>query len=495
MDFGEFLNRFGLKSFPFNTFTTEDEKQAGSLFVEPIDYTLIKDAFRESRTIIMSGNRGTGKTAIIYDLIRNSKENSLICYIDDYSSIKIKSELQDFYEMIASQLVNTLVGKCITKQKEISHLSKEDKVFFSYLFSKFVTSVTKERINEEIEKIQLSQIRRTLKKGSAFIRFCLNYGLTAASKLINSTISSHFYMLPTINENEVKDILPELKFSVDNHFIDLETSYSFILRICTLITRLNFTNITIFLDKIDEDSRFINDSEVISDFIAPLLTDNKLLLNPSIQIYISIWAVPFNMLKDNVRTQKYYCPSLTWKNDDLIKAFNRRIEVYSETSGRKFDEFFDMDVTEVDKNLILHLANHNPRDLWHIFNNLFHEQYAIDSTTLKITKDAITRGLKNFVSSFNFYEYYPRKKGSRSDSMDVYKYINHLLKLSDTEFTANQLNEEAGTGGSTSNYLAGMQGIGLVYRTDKKRSAGVVYKIADPKIEYALKENIKIARI
>ena len=78
MTFAEFYHQFGLAEYPFNTFTTEDEKETKELFVEPIDYSLIKDAFKNSRTIIMAGNRGTGKTAIVFDLMRNAPQNSFI---------------------------------------------------------------------------------------------------------------------------------------------------------------------------------------------------------------------------------------------------------------------------------------------------------------------------------------------------------------------------------------------------------------------------------
>ncbi len=97
MDFKEFYQQCGLNEYPFNTFTTEDEAKANELFVEPVDYTLIKDGYKDHRTIIMSGNRGTGKTAIVYDLIMNSSNDTLICYIDDYSLINTNSTLQEIY--------------------------------------------------------------------------------------------------------------------------------------------------------------------------------------------------------------------------------------------------------------------------------------------------------------------------------------------------------------------------------------------------------------
>ena len=252
--------------------------------------------------------------------------------------------------------------------------------------------------------------------------------------------------------------------------------------------------IIIFLDKIDEDSRFSNDSETIASFVEPLMTDNKLLLNPNLQIIVSIWSVPFNLLKDSIRTQKYYCPTLAWTKGDLLRVFKRRVQIYSDRDELDFDDFFAEDVTEEDKDTIITLSNGNPRDLWHIFNDLFLQQFTMDENSNKISRSAVEHGLVEFVRNFNYFEYYPRKKGAHANTMDVYKYIAHLLKLSAYEFTANQLNTEAGAGSSAQNYISGMQSIGLVNRTELKRNAGVVYEIADPKVVYALLHEIRISQ-
>lgn len=78
--------------------------------------------------------------------------------------------------------------------------------------------------------------------------------------------------------------------------------------------------------------------------------------------------------------------------------------------------------------------------------------------------------------------------------MDVYSFIKHLLKLPDSKFTKNQLNELASTGSSTNNYVVSMESLGLVVRTEEKLGGGVVYKINDPKIIYAIKNNLDISK-
>lgn len=494
MTFAEFYYQFGLAEYPFNTFTTEDERENGELFVEPIDYSLIKDAFKNSRTIIMSGNRGTGKTAIVFDLMRNAPKNSFVIYIDDFSSLPEHPSTNDFYKMLCECLVNSLMSHAVEIKKGISHLPKEDKLFLSQLIVNYMTPVTHQNLNLKIEKIQLSGFSRFINKISRFIQFALNYGLSAGVKLFNSMFANQF-SLPIIETDSAISILPQIKVNIDTSFTDVDTSFALLTRICRLIKRIGFSNVAIMLDKIDEDSRFKNDGEQISVFIKPLLTDNKLLLCQDLQMAISLWSIPFDNLKSDIRTQKFYCPVLQWQSNDLIRAFNQRVKVYScEHTARKFHEFFSDDITHEDIEQLLILANHNPRDLWHIFNSLFHKQYAINSNVSSFTKEALVGALADFVTNFNYYEYYPRKKNARRDSMDVYRYINHLLKLPTVEFTSNQLNSHAGTGSSTSNFIGSMQAMGLIVRTDSKVGTGIVYRINDPKVIYAMRMGLRIAR-
>jgi hypothetical protein len=120
-------------------------------------------------------------------------------------------------------------------------------------------------------------------------------------------------------------------------------------------------------------------------------------------------------------------------------------------------------------------------------------QHRIDQTSNRICERAIREGLDSYVREFNFYEYYPKKSNAKKNSMDIYAYISHLLKLEGAEFTKNKLNEKAGTGSSTPNYVSAMENMGLV---EASGSAGgsATYTIRDPKVVYAIKNKIDIAR-
>jgi len=492
----EFYNTFGLKDNPFASFTTENEGlRFTKTFIKPNDYETILENFSQQSSILLTGDRGTGKTALIKDFISKlDNEKSIVSHIIDFSQLKADYELNDFYKFVITNLSISLFTSLTDKSKRISTLNKEEKLLLCYLLKNFVPQISKGQLREQIEKVQISWINRNYKKVENFVRGIFNYGATTGGVFIDEYIAKHFSGLPPLSDSlKIKDYFPELPINIEEEFIDQETSYNLILRIVSLAKKLEFKRILIVFDRVDEDARFMNDAELISEFIVKILTDNKFLLEEQLQVIFSTWVTPFNYIKDQVRNQKHYCPTLFWTTDDLIKALNQRLLAYSDNFVSDYKTLFDNNVTEEEFRQVFKIANSNPRDLWHIFNSLLKSQFDLDSQSNKIKSEAIPNALMQFVTTFNYYEYYPKKSNARANSMDIYSYSKHLLKLDSEIFTKNQLNEKAQTGGSTNNYVVGMERIGLV-GMDSQQAGVVYYKIKDQKVIYALKNGLEIKR-
>lgn len=294
---------------------------------------------------------------------------------------------------------------------------------------------------------------------------------------------------------ELKKIFPDIHFAVDKQFKSVEISYGLLDRALQMFKRLTQNIPVVFIDKLDEDMRLENDAELVSDFIKALVCDSKLLLNSNIQLIISVWEIPFNFLNSIFRQSKNTVYSIKWNEVQLETALNHRLSVYSGGKITECRQLLGRNVSQNDIDTIYLLANSNPRDLWAIYDSIFNAQYSIDCDSDIICEEAIKVGLKNFVQDFHFYEYYPRKKAARRNTNDVYSYISYLLKLHRTnEFTHDELRNQASTGGSTTNYITGMMNIGLVKKTGKKRPGGaVIYQIRDPKVTYAIMNDIEIS--
>lgn len=494
--FDEFISNFKLKEYPFSTFTTENEiGKEEDLFIKPNDYSPIIQAFNQKNTIILIGDRGTGKTAILLDFDRKlDKSNSIFCTVDDYSTLPNPITSIELYKFLVSKVSTILFEHLVTDYKRLKKINKEEKVLLSYLLKNFVSVISKRVLKEKIENIQIPWYKRSLIKTFNLFRKPINYSFTIGAKVLEEYITKHFKGLPSLDDlGEIKNIFPELPLDIDNDFNNLEVGYQLLGKVVQIAQKLGYDRIVLLLDKIDEDSRLENNGEAIADFIQPLLVDNKLLLNKDLQLIISMWSTPFNYLKENVRTQKHYCPVLQWTIEDLEKALNQRLSYFSQGIVVDFRELFSSEYTVNEFKTIFELANSNPRDLWHLFDKLLRNQFRFNPNANTIELGAFQDGINDFVANFNYFEYYPRKQNAKSNTMDFYSYTAHLLKLDNHIFTRNRLSEKAGTGGSTQNYVVGMERIGLVEKHGQE-SGATTYKIKDPKVVYALKNAIKIEK-
>ncbi len=492
MEFGEFYKRLGLNEYPFSTYTSENEvDKLDDLFVIPPSYDPLLESYKRKSTLVLSGERGTGKTFLVNRLSGSPSKDELLISIDDYSELKIKPSTKEIHIFLIRNIAEELFSKLATDRKRIGKASEEQKLLLSYLLSRYVSNISKAKLRSDIEKIQIGKTKRAAKWIYNKFRGVLNWGATATTSIVSDLVSKHFASLPPIDEGKVKDFFPEINVGAKTDFVDQKESFVFFERLLLLVHSLGYTRLTIILDKLDEDDRFNNDAQKVSDFIEPILKDSKLLLHDKLQIVISVWSVPYRFLKDKFRTQKHDTHTIEWTDEKLVLVLNSRLDAYSDGKIVSIEEILDNNENRL-LYKIIPLANKNPRDLWHIMDSILKSQYELDEDS-KVTEQAVDVGVDRFVKNFNYYEYYPRKANARANTMDIYSYVQHLQKLDSPIFSKNKLNEKAKTGGSTDNYVTNMEKIGLIKKTGQKTAGGgVEYIIADPKVVYAMEKGIKI---
>lgn len=492
VDFETFCKNFGFKAYPFNSFTAEDERDFQSdLFISTKLYSPLLEAYESGANMLLIGDRGTGKTSITFDFIRQSDDNHLVCEIDDYRSLEKTYSNTDLYKFVLTALVNKFFVNVSSITSIRKKLSEDEKYLLSYYYVKFASDATRGITNRKVKEIQNSKVKSFLIKTYNFFRRPFNIATNVGINILSDVIKKSQGIDSGEASYKVSEYFPEVYAGVEEDFPESHNTLEAIRRFCEIANKVGFKKIVLILDKIDEDPRLDNAAENIAEFITPILSDNTFILDKSFQFIVCLWSVPLNFIKEKVRTQKVYNPEVVWDHSDLKAAYDRRVKVFSEKTPRTFNDTFDVDVTTDLKEELLDLSNKNPRDFWHLMNSIFREQYRLNAKKEKISKEATEKGMSRFVHKFNFYEYYPRKVNARRNSMDVYGYIRHLLKLEHPSFTRNQLNEKAGTGSSTQNYTVGMESLGLIEKeaTDKGE---VRYRIRDPKVRFALYKGIKI---
>ena len=371
-------------------------------------------------------------------------------------------------------------------------LTRQDKTLLSYLLRHHTSTLSRNALMEDLRHIQHHPVKRTGVALFNLFRGLINSAAGAAVDVLSDTISKSLG-LPPPAAGGAKEYLQAIELKIDGALDESNANLVILTQTVALCKKLGMKNLTFVIDRIDEDSRLRNDSELIATFLRPFLTENYIFYNPDLHFLFSIWSVPFQKVKSDFRANKFCVEQVRWEPRELLNVLDKRIEHHS--AGRVTSHKPTIEDASFFHEKVLPLANANPRDLWQLMNRIIREQFAIDNTSLIISTRAMESGVRRFVSEFTYYEYYPRRKDARANSSDVYSYIAHLNKLDSVQFTTNSLNAVAGTGSSTQNYIVGMEGMGLIRRCEEKGPNGsTLYEIRDPKVRFAVENSIEIRR-
>lgn len=492
MTFEDYYKQLGLEKYPFGVFTSEGERDVfADIYLPPGNHSVILEGLRNTSAVVI-GERGTGKTALSMDLgAKLASKNNLLVRIEEFSDLKVGYEPNDVYRFITERIVAEFFLAYADRPSAFWRLSKEDRVDLSMFLHEYLGASTKKLLLDKLKKIQNGPIKRFFIGSYNACRVAMNYGLRAATMAISDALTKHFSSLPPIEPGD-SEYFKRLELEVDDTFEQNQRHYYYLEKFCSLVKKSDFDKIYIFIDKVDEDPRFQNDAEEIADFLRPLASDNKILTSELFHVVLFAWSTPFNYIRESVRTQKLSFTSLAWDRPTLEKVLAKRVAKYAVDGASQNLDLLGLASSAL-KSLVFEMCNRNPRDLWHLMDKSFQEQYRLDSKQ-GITDAAIGAAVRRFVLEFNYFEYYPRKSNARANTMDVYKYIKHLQKLDSIKFTKDKLSSLAGTGKSTNNYVLAMENMGLIRNTHEKAQGGaVVYEIADPKVRFAMQNGIQIS--
>jgi hypothetical protein len=491
VDFQNYYRRLGLQNYPFTTFTTEHETtHAEELFVPMTEYGPIQEAFRSGQNMIILGERGVGKTAVLEEFHRRVPARQVLCTINAFSEIPVESKRHDFHKLILKHLLLAFVKHLRAHPFVSPRLRKADRVLLSYLIYFYSDQLTLESMKEAISKMQIPWWKRLLAGVFNKARLPLNYAGTVLENALKRYIAQTFGAVPLVEETQIREYFPEIKIAPQTEFTRDVDSFHLVRSLSETIQRATGSRPVAVFDKLDEDPRLENDAEIVSGFLLPLLSDNNLLSCSTLQTVLFVWKTPYRYIESKVRSQKFFCPTIRWDRDTLKQVLNRRVAVFSGGQLADYRKMFsDPDGHAVDE--LFSLANGVPRDLWHLINKVFEEQYRSNPRSRTLTDKAIDTAKTRFVTEFNYYEYYPRKANARRDSMDIYSYYAHLRKVGSEDFSKSRFTDLAGTGSSTTNYLVGMERIGLIEKIRQERG-DLIFRIRDSKIVYAINRGIDL---
>lgn len=500
IEFDEFTRGLGLEKYPFSVFTAEEEQDFLRVaFVRPLAYSPAIQAAREGKNIFLYGERGTGKTALLFELVNERSKTAKVIQVSDFAELPKIPERADVYGLYVSALAGMIFRQLLPQMSNIffdrPKLDRDDKVLLSYLLRNHTTTLSRAALQEDMRRIQHGRIKRGATWVFNLFRGVANQAASTGVDIVSQTIRQSLGLPEHSSDeaNSAKDYFERIELQVDSDFDDGKANLLLLKRTVALCHKLGLKPITLVLDRIDEDPRLRNDSAVIADFLRPFLVENEIFYGSDLQFIFSIRSIPFQNVKSDFRANKFCVEQVQWRDHELVNVLNKRLQYHSAGKVSSHTELLG-DPAFFTAN-VLPLANGNPRDLWQLMNHVLREQYQLDPTAKKVSTAAMQAGMHSFIKGFSYYEYYPRKIDARANSLDVYSYIAHLRKLADCKFTISSLTNAAGTGSSTTNYVVGMEGIGLIRKCEEKGPNGAtLYEVKDPKVRFAIESRIDIRR-
>ena len=392
MEFEGYYKSLGLESYPFSVYTAESETEKGdSIYKKPQNYSVIDEGVKSS-SIIISGERGTGKTALNLDISRRKKSaGTLLVKIEEFSKLEESYTPERLYEFLTESIAGEFFRAMIFKPGGLWKYDKDERKDLSMYLHRFVKPSTKIQLTEQIKRVQNGLLKRSVISLYNTSRIFLNYGLKAATKVASDALTKHFSALSEFDSGD-SDYFKRLEAEVDESFTDEERSFFYLNKLCLLIKKSKAPEIVVIVDKLDEDTRFKNDSEAIAKYLEGIASNNKVMVSDLFKIVLFVWSTPFNSIKSNVRTQKLMFQQLSWTPKELKEATGKRLSAFSNGKVNEIEELFSPNGVD-DINDLLAMSNENPRDLWHLIDKSIKSQFEIDSSS-KISSQAVSVGIR-----------------------------------------------------------------------------------------------------
>lgn len=484
----ELYQSLGFKTNLFSKFSAEEEiEYLDKVYVSPKYfnslYTNLKDA--SSRFII--GSRGSGKTALIFQLKKTLDKSKVFSYlIDNFEAIPIKDNEKYFLYEIIQGIISDFSLVLSKNPSLLTKLDKYDKEKLSFFVQEFFKTLSKREYlsrNDAVKRFKTKNI--FINAYNFLLNRPINYLISGGIELVSDMVSKALNLPSHLEKDFYKNYLPTIKhFTPDKKLgindFDYNSLKLILIDVCKIIKKTGYINVVILLDKIDENRNLKGSINDVCNFIEELLKDTNLLMQADFSLVFSIWDEVRNVLASKgVRFDKFRPIDVTWTNEEVSEIINRRIKYFSD-SPKKLEDYLS-DVDEKDK--IIKLANSSPRDLFHLLSTIYDEQSLINSNVAIFSNEAINQGKLRFCKDYEYYALFPSNRNSKED---VFRNINRLLKTGKTVVKSTDLAAALKVSPPTANsYIKIMSDYNFIKMTDEQ----YVYTVIDPKISYLIENN------
>jgi hypothetical protein len=378
----KFFSSLGFDDNPFASTNADEEERLGDYFVPPPYFSSVFGNPDNPKSFVVFAPRGGGKSAQRRMLEDKCKEQQVLAVtydqfefpeIQDIKDITLHMHLKRVIRFIIMGILVSLHGNPELKDR----LDKHDREIIVKLATQYLTGVTEYTLKKTLDSL------KSLKdKAQDFYNEWLptiNIGVGALlQRLVGVDVDMGAFEVNAPTES------PYLKYQLS--------------LIVSVAHRIGFRSVYILIDRVDEAELTGNDVKASFSLIEPMLKDLELLELEGVAFKFFLWDQLHEPFRDIARTDRIKQETLVWNDSMLMSMWNKRLSAYSLQQRRHLAEIAEEAHPHSVDELALIFANHSPRDMIRIGDQIFSEQQelglALDDP--KITANAIYTGVDKF---------------------------------------------------------------------------------------------------
>src|ERR1017187_4013801 len=482
---------------PFAQFSAEEELSfLSEIFYQPQSYDELKELLSASISRFILGQRGQGKSMVIYNLFQDLSQNhTLPLLITRYDNIPLTNN-ENYLLYLIMQAITIGIAKLLFEKPEFrKKLTKDQETklaFFIELFyeehcaSEFIESA------KEIKKIK-SRNRWCRIYNKTILHF-LNSMINGTINITSQQIRQSLNLGDTNTELTYKEYFKEIPAKPINSFTMVEVAswdrgklMNMLNFLIQCARSLDHDSIVVLFDKIDEFPLISSDIEMVANFTVEILKDTDLLLSDKISIVFSLWSeIKRALSRRGVRFDKFQEIDIRWTNDDLIPLINKRLLYFSKTKEKPVT-IEQLVPNKLDRDLIIELSTRSPRSLIILLGKIFTEPInSIDG--ISFTSNAIANGMIKFCRTFDYESQQPSKLGNREDLIN---WIDKILRIRKHTFSIEDVNTAFLQKANISKtYIDTMLKLGLIIENDIRSNDQIQFDVIDPKLKFLISRGI-----
>jgi hypothetical protein len=407
------LKSLGFEENPFASYVAENEPNIDQYFIRPPYFDAVTDRGRASRSLILFGARGAGKSATRLSFYKNSwsaweakKQGPLVVTLDDYTRILSdglqKVDLGRFISEVGFVVVEAvLIWLSALEEEErdlvVGTLLKDEEMIVIPVLQRFYLSRPEfVRVSSIIDPMKL--LNQAWHKRT---KLWANQKWDAIANLV-STISQAF-IKKSIVDVDIQGGLNALLKSESKQWNDGQFAKTILARFADFAKVFGFDGVTVLIDKVDETQLTNNSANSTALLIYPILAHTQLLEIDSFGWLFFLWDKVREEYKSEqlpVRLDKIANATISWEDTFLKDLVKKRLRHFSGSRITSFDELCEDSVdSEEVLNQIIQLSMKSPRELIRVLDTIIREhddQYARDDRSPRLVQQTIDTALNKY---------------------------------------------------------------------------------------------------